>query len=59
MLTERGTHDSKKGSFIHNCFVCIKKFLAQRKVNKEISKEKRKRMEAIWKEMEEPPTNTK
>ncbi|CAO3695895.1 unnamed protein product [Rhizopus stolonifer] len=34
-------------------------FLAQRKVNKEISKEKRRKMEAIWKEMEEPPTNMK
>ncbi|KAI9468100.1 MAG: cytochrome c oxidase biogenesis protein Cmc1-like protein [Benjaminiella poitrasii] len=39
---------------------CLKQeFLAQREANKGKSKEKRKRMEAIWKEMEEPPADLK
>ncbi|KAI8345269.1 hypothetical protein EDC96DRAFT_521606 [Choanephora cucurbitarum] len=39
---------------------CLQReFLAQRAVNKEKTKAKRKKMEQIWKEMEEPPADLK
>ncbi|CEG71480.1 hypothetical protein CU097_004929 [Rhizopus azygosporus] len=39
---------------------CLKEeFLAMRAANKGKAKEKRKRLEAIWKEMEEPPVDLK
>ncbi|ORZ02759.1 hypothetical protein BCR43DRAFT_482112 [Syncephalastrum racemosum] len=39
---------------------CLKEeFLAQRAVNKVKSKEKRAKLEKIWKDMEEPPSTPK
>ncbi|KAG0738658.1 hypothetical protein G6F57_009153 [Rhizopus arrhizus] len=45
--------------FIGTCNAAKRAFLAMREANKGKSKEKRKKMEAIWKEMEEPPAELK